>query len=31
MILEEGYEDEDAPTVDDFLVNWIAPEVCSST
>jgi serine/threonine protein kinase len=27
MIIEEGYEDEDAPTVDDFLVNWVAPEV----
>jgi hypothetical protein len=27
IIQEDGYEDEDAPTVDDFLVNWVAPEV----
>lgn len=29
MLVSDQY-DEDAPTVDDFLVNWVAPEVDNS-
>jgi hypothetical protein len=31
MIINDDEEDEDAPTVDDFLVNWVAPEVTHSS